>query len=263
MISTIHRFPRHLLPAVLAVVSCLLTLSSCRSSYHLSGISGTRVLIDSRYDARPDARAAAFIAPYEQRVDSLMKPVVGQTARAMAAGRPESTLSNLLADVLLWSGDGFNERPDFAVYNMGGIRASLPAGDITNGDVLNVAPFENHICFLTLTGQKVLQLFGEMAARGGEAVSHGVCVVASRDGKLLNASLNGKPIDPSGSYRVATLDYLAQGNDGLEAFKDKTAVVSPHDEKYDVRHIIVSYFRHFARQGKTVDSKVEGRFTIK
>ena len=59
-----------------------------------------------------------------------------------------------------------------------------------------------------------------------------------------------------------TLDYLAQGNDGLTAFKDKTDIVSPQDEKYDVRNVIVGYFRHFAQQGKTVDAKVEDRFTI-
>lgn len=262
MISNPHHLSRCLKPVTLAAASCLFVFASCHSSYHLTGISGTRMLIDARYDAHPDAQAAAFIAPYAHTVDSLMKPVVGKSARDMAARKPESTLSNLLSDILLWGGDEFNEHPDFAVYNMGGIRASLPEGDITYGDVLNVAPFENHICFLTLTGDKVQQLFAEMAARGGEGVSHGVNIVAGSDGKLLKATLNGQPIDPAKRYRVVTLDYLAQGNDGLTAFKDKTDIVSPQDEKYDVRNVIVGYFRHFAQQGKTVDAKVEGRFTI-
>ena len=228
----------------------------------MTGISRSRILIDSRYDANPDAKAAAFIAPYEHRVDSIMKPVVGRTAHPMQAHKPESDLSNLLSDILVWGGDEFKENPDFGVYNMGGIRAALPEGNITYGDILNVAPFENHICFLSLTGDKVLQLFREMASRRGEGVSHGVQLVISKDGKLVSAKLHGKDIDPAKTYRVATLDYLAQGNDGLEAFKSKTNVVSPDDEPHDVRYIIINYFRHHAAEGKAVDARVEGRVTL-
>lgn len=238
------------------------SLASCHTNYHLADISRSRILIDSRYDAKPDAEAAAFIKPYEQKVDSMMKPVVGSTAHPMAAHRPESDLSNLLSDILVWGGDEFKENPDFGVYNMGGIRAALPEGKITYGDILNVAPFENHICFLTLTGDKVLQLFREMAERGGEGVSHSVKLLISKDGKLVSALLHGSPVDPQKSYRVATLDYLSQGNDGLNAFKSKTNVVSPDDEPHDVRYIIINYFKHLAAQGKAVDTKVEGRITV-
>ena len=145
---------------------------------------------------------------------------------------------------------------------MGGIRASLPEGKVTYGDVLNVAPFENHICFLTLTGEKTLQLFKEMAARHGEGVSHGVRMAIAKDGTLKSVTLDGKAIDPQKNYRVATLDYLAQGNDGLTAFKSKTNVVSPTGEANDVRHVIVKYFDEKKAQGQAVDSKVEGRVTV-
>jgi len=246
----------------LPFVSLLLLAASCHTPYHLASIDRTRILIDSRYDAHPDAAAAAFIQPYEHTVDSLMKPVVGSTAEPMIAHQPESNLSNLLSDILVWGGEEFNEKPDFGVYNMGGIRASLPQGDITYGDVLNVAPFENHICFLTLSGEKTLQLFREMAARGGEGVSHSVRMVITKDGKLKSVTVNGAPVDSQKSYRIATLDYLAQGNDGLAAFKDKTDAVSPDDEAHDVRYIIVNYFKHLKAQGKAVDTKVEGRVTV-
>lgn len=240
----------------------LLLLASCHTPYHLTDISRSRILIDNRYDAQPDAQAEAFIMPYEQKVDSMMKPVVGKTAHPMAAHRPESDLSNLLSDILVWGGNEFKENPDFGVYNMGGIRAAFPEGDITYGDVLNVAPFENHICFLTLTGEKVQQLFREMAARGGEGVSHSVKLVITKDGKLLSATLNGEPVDPQKNYRIATLDYLAQGNDGLNAFKSKTDVVSPDDAKHAVRYIIINYFKHIAAEGKAVDASTEGRISI-
>ncbi len=243
-------------------VVALLLATSCHTPYHLASVERTRVVVDSRYDAHPDAQAAMFIDPYEREVNEKMSPVVGATAHPMRAFKPESDLSNLLADILVWGGKQFSETPDFGVYNMGGIRASLPEGEVTYGDVLNVAPFENHICFLTLTGEKTLQLFKEMAARHGEGVSRGVKMSIARNGELKSVTLDGKAIDLQKNYRVATLDYLAQGNDGLKAFKSKTDVVSPSGEANDVRHVIVKYFKEMQAQGKAVDAKVEGRVTI-
>ena len=244
--------------AAVAVGAC----ASCAQHYQLAGVDRARILIDSRYDARPDAAAARFLAPFKARVDSLMSPVVGRTAHYMAKDRPEGELSDLMPDILMWASPKFNEKPDFAVYNIGGIRAALPEGDITVGDVLDVAPFENKIYFLTLTGDKVKELFAQMAARGGECVSHGVRLRISRDGKLLSATIGGKPVDDGRKYRIVTLDYVAQGNDGMVAFKAKTDVVDPGTEQNNVRYLVMDYFRSMAAQGKAVSSRVEGRIVV-
>lgn len=236
---------------------------SCASHYELAKVSRTRILVDSRYDAHPDVAAASFMKPYKEKVDSIMSPVVGTIARDMAVYQPESELSNLLSDILLWGAEAYNEKPDFAVYNMGGIRASFSKGDVTYGDVLEVAPFENKISFLTLSGDKVIQLFEEFAAQGGQGVSHGVNLVISKDGKLLDAKVNGKQVDTKASYRIATLDYLAHGNDNLDAFKAKTNFVSPQDKSNNVRYIIMNYFKSQAASGKIVDARTEGRIVVK
>ena len=244
---------------------CLMAVlmgTSCASHYQLKSVSRSRILIDKRYDAKPDAAAAAFLAPYKHNVDSINAPVVGRTTKYMAADRPEAELSNLLPDILVWGAQAFNEKPDFAVYNIGGIRAAFAKGDVTVGDVIDVAPFENKICFLTLTGDKVLELFQQIAKRGGEGLSKGVSMVISKDLKLVSVQLNGQNIDPQDSYRLATLDYLAQGNDGMTAFKAGQNVVSPQEEKNNVRFIIMDYFREMARQGKAVDSNIEGRVKV-
>lgn len=237
--------------------------TSCKSHYVLTDVSRSRLVIDSRYDAQPDAAASAFLAPYKQEVDSVMEPVMGTVARNMEAKRPESPLTDLLSDILMDMSASYGEKPDFSVYNIGGIRASLVKGKVTYGDILAVAPFENKICFLTLTGAKVLELFSQMAMNGGEGVSHGVELVISPDGKLLSARLHGKEIAPEASYRVATIDYLAQGNDHLTAFKDGTDLKLPQEEKNNTRYIISDYFRKMAAQGKVVDAEVEGRIIVK
>lgn len=241
----------------------MMTATSCHTPYHLGSIEGSRILVDSRYDVRPDARATAFMAPYKQQVDSVMSPVVGTIDHYMAADKPESDLSNLLSDILVWGGKAYGEQPQLAVYNMGGMRAAFAKGTVTYGDVLDVAPFENKICFLTLTGDKLLELFRQIASRRGEGVSHGVELVITPDGRLTSAHLHGKSIDPAARYRIATLDYLAQGNDGLVAFKSATNLVSPQEESNNIRYIIMNYFREQAKAGLTVNARKEGRIIIK
>ena len=246
----------------LSGLTAVLALTGCASHYEFAGIQRTRVLVDSRYDATPDAEAAKFMEPFKHKVDSVMGPVVGEVDHEMVAHRPESDLSNLLADIMVWSAGSYNEKVDFGVYNMGGIRAALSKGKVTYGDVLDIAPFENKICFVTLTGEKVLELFSQMAHTGGEAVSHGVELVFTRDHKLKSARLNGKEIDPKATYRIATLDYLAQGNDKMEAFKSATNVVSPQASSNNTRFLIMNYFKEQAAQGKVVNSHKEGRIRV-
>ena len=245
-----------------SMVLMLMASPAFAQKFKVAKVERTRILIDQKWDAQPDAEAAKFIAPYQHKVDSIMGPVVGSVAHDMTRHRPESELSNLLSDILVWGGRQFNEQPVFSVYNMGGIRADFAKGDINVGDVSEVAPFENKICFLTLTGEKVLELFQQIAHRGGEGVSHAVRMVITRDGKLKGVTLNGEPVDPAKSYRIATLDYLAEGNDQLVAFKSGTDVVAPKAKENNVRYIIMDYFREMKALGKVVESRVEGRCVV-
>lgn len=250
-------------PFVFSLIASALMLGSCGSHYQVSNVSRTRLLVDNRYEATPDARAASIVAPFKQVVDSAMSPVVGTTARYMAPDRPEDLLSNLLPDVLMWGAAKYNEHPDFAVYNIGGIRAAFAKGKVTYGDVIDVAPFENKICFLTLTGEKVLELFQQIALRGGEGLSHGVQLTITKDWKFVDVTLNGEPIDKTRNYRLATLDYLSQGNDGMGAFRSGTDLVSPQDENNNVRYIIMDYFRDKMSRGEEVDAQLEGRVVVR
>ena len=241
----------------------LLLLTSCKQHYEVASIQRSRILVDARYDAQPDQKAADFLKPYKHQVDSVMGPIVGQSAKYMTAQRPEGTLSNLLADILVWAGKDYGEKPDFGIYNMGGVRADLPKGTVTYGDVLDVAPFENKISFITLKGDAVRELFAQIAATGGEGMSHAVRMVITKDGKLESATINGEPIDPQKDYRVTTIDYLLGGTDKMEAFKKGTNINAPKDASNNTRFVIMNYFREMAKQGKVVDSEIEGRIIVR
>jgi 2',3'-cyclic-nucleotide 2'-phosphodiesterase (5'-nucleotidase family) len=248
-------------------LTALLMVSCAPKHYQLAGVERSRIIVDSRYDQNPDQAAAQFLAPYKRVNDSVMGPIVGQVAHNMHAKRPESDLSNLLADILIWSAKDYDEQPVFAVYNMGGIRADLTKGVVTYGDVLDVAPFENKICFTTLTGEKLMDVFREIASHGGDGVSKGVELVVKMDGKgekgeLISAKLHGKEIDPQAEYRVATINYLLEGNDGIPSLRDGKDVVAPQEASNNTRFLIMNYFRDMQAKGIVVDSKVEGRIII-
>ena len=251
---------------LLGVFAILMMASCAPKHYHVTSVERSRIIIDSRYDQNPDEKATAFLAPYKRVNDSIMAPIVGQVAHNMHATRPESDLSNLLSDILIWASRDYNEKPDFAVYNMGGIRADLTKGDVTYEDVLSVAPFENKICFVTLTGDQLMQLFRQIAFRGGEGVSKGVELVITKaeiGGELVSARLHGKEINPQANYRACTINYLLDGNDGMGAFKLGTDKVSPQEASNNSRFLILNYFQDMMKQGIVVDAKVEGRIKVK
>ena len=247
--------------AVFAI--CCLMVTACTSHYNLANVSHTRLVIDKQYDVQPNQTATKILGLYKAKVDSIMSPVLGHVAHDMAAERPESDLSNLLADILIWAAKSYNEKPVLAVYNVGGIRAALNKGAVTYGDVLAIAPFENKIAFTTLSGEKLMELFQQIAKKGGDGVSKGTELVIDSKGDLLSARLQGKEIEPTGQYRVTTIDYLVQGNDGLAAFKDGTNLYSPQDEHNNARFLIMDYFKEMEAKGQQVDSKVEGRIVVK
>ena len=244
------------------LVVMALIIVSCKTHYQVVSIERSRIVVDARYDTHQDAEAVDFLAPYQHVVDSVMGPVVGYSAKYMQSYRPESELSNLLADIMVWAAKDYNEQVDFGVYNMGGIRASLPEGKVTYGDILDIAPFENKIAFGTLSGAEVLELFSQMASNGGDGVSHAVRMVITKDGKLVSATLHGQEIDPKKDYRFATIDYLLGGNDKMLALKKSRNIHSPQEKENNSRFVIMNYFREMMKQGKKVDAEIEGRIQI-
>ena len=236
-------------------------LFSCHPAYRLADVEGGRAAMTEAIDRLPqDEAAVALVQSYKAKVDSVMSPVIGRSQMEMDVDRPESLLSNFVADVLLRAGSNYAGRPmDFAVINVGGLRTSLPEGDVTYGDVYEILPFQNTLCILEMKGEDVLALFRQMAAVGGEGLS-GARLVISGGMLLEEARIGGKPVEPERVYQVATIDYLAEGNDGMAAFKEATRRVCP--EGATIRQIVVDYIKECASRGEALASKLDGRIRV-
>ena len=105
---------------------------------------------------------------------------------------------------------------------IGGVRSDIKIGPITPRDVFKVLPFGNAIVVLHLKGEFLKQLFEDKLAgnRSGLAIGGGKLAYdrSKPDGeKITQFTIGGNPIDDNKEYRVATTDYLAEGNSGLSA----------------------------------------------
>lgn len=237
------------------------SLTSCHTVYEVTSVEGDKVAMDSTWEAKPDTEAMALLNPYKAKIDSVMYHVVGTAELSMDRSRPESLLSNLIADVLRESAaDVLGKSADMGLVNIGGIRNSLTEGPVTTENIFEILPFENSLCVLSMKGKALRHLFENIAAKGGEGVS-GVQLEISKDGKLWSATIGGKPVEDENVYTVATIDYLADGNDGMMAFLQAEKRECPQGAT--LRSLFMKYVERQTAAGKKITSRMEGRITLK
>lgn len=231
--------------------------SAFAQQYKVRSFRWERVEVTSALDAKPSAEAAAIVAPYKTKVDSIMAPPLGLSRVAMTARRPESLLGNWAADVMVEGGTATGLEPaDMGLINVGGLRNNMPEGIVRRGDIMLISPFENHLVVLEMKGRNLLKLMRNIAAVRGEGVSSSVRMEITPEGELLSCTIDGKEIDPHRIYTVATIDYLAEGNDKMYALKK---AVKRHEIGLLARDVMMEYIiKH-----RVIDSKMEGRIKIK
>lgn len=184
--------------------------------------------VDSRLDDRLDPNAEAIIKPYREKVEKMRNEVIGESPYEFGRKSPE--MLNLLSDFVMMRGEEICGKPvDLSIMNKGGIRTDLAKGKITKGEIIDIAPFDNSVVVLEIKGKDLLDNFKVMASQDGNGVSKNVRVLYDPNTREINsAEINGTPVDPDKAYRLATIDYLAAGNDymspltrGVELAKSK------------------------------------------
>lgn len=225
-----------------------------------------------------DSEVDAYITDIQSRFESDLNRVVGRSETALSVSSPdgvrlvrsrETNIGDFCADAYRAAGDA-----DIAIVNGGGIRADLPAGDITYGNILDVHPYGNMLTVVEATGQEILDAL-ELGARstmaetadGGEAIGESggflqvsgmrytidtsiessvevdengmfvSCAGARRvkDVEVLQPDGSYAPLDPNATYTLASHNYLIrEGGDGFNMFMDNNAVVEEGTVDYQI-----------------------------
>ena len=165
-----------------------------------------------------DVDSAAYykILPYQKSLTADMGKVLAYSEQSLEKGLPEGLLGNFVADACLLianrlyiPGDG--QKIDFLFLNNGGLRSSLPKGNITKGNVFELMPFENELVVLKLNGRVVKNIFNFIASKEGAPVAGLRFTI--KDKEAFNIIINNEEFDSTKTYKVATSDYLANGGD--------------------------------------------------
>lgn len=244
-----------------ALTALLLTLFGCASEQAPLEASAIESVPVQLHDSlvQPDPAAEAIIEPYRSKLEATMNEVINTSDLVMERAKPEGLLGNFVTDLTLQTAqaiyDAEDGQPvDFCLLNHGGLRTTLPAGDITRGKVFELMPFENELVVLTLTGEKTAELFKYLAAVDGQPVAG--ASVGIQNGLPVDPTVNGSQLDLSRTYKVVTSDYLANGGDNMTFFSEP---VNSEAIGKKLRDAIMQHMEAEKAAGRTLTAKLEGR----
>ncbi|WP_306423472.1 bifunctional UDP-sugar hydrolase/5'-nucleotidase [Streptomyces sp. JJ36] len=170
---------------------------------------------------------------------------IAEDVPGRGAGTPESPLGDLIADAQLAHAQQQDPEADLALMNPGGIRSDLTYaasgsegdGVVTYAEGFTVQPFSNTVNIVSLTGAQLLDVLREQVS-GANAEAPKILQPSAGFGYTLDLTrsgadrivadsvrLNGEPLDPAATYRVAVNSFLAGGGDGFPTLAEGT---DPH-----------------------------------
>ncbi len=219
--------------------------------------------------AAADPEIAQIVADAKAAADVIGNVPVGEIFEDILRGKnpdgsenrgKESVLGNFIADVQLEAaGKLADEPPVIAFMNPGGLRtdflyaksgAETEDGIVTYGEAAVVQPFANTLFTMDLTGAQVKQILEEQWQPDGASrpflhlgVSEGLTYEydpsLAKGSRITSVDLDGAPIDPAATYRVAMNSFLAVGGDNFATFKDGA---NKRDTGQDDLDALITYF---------------------
>ena len=99
-------------------------------------------------------QATALISPFKDSLEKEMNEVLVLSAEEFPKekGKIETKLGNLVADLSMEIAQKmYNGNIDFCLLNFGGLRTSLPKGEITRGKIFELMPFENELVVISIS----------------------------------------------------------------------------------------------------------------
>jgi 5'-nucleotidase len=177
----------------------------------------------------PDPAIDRLLDNYRRRSGALAARVIATIPAPLPVPVEEKrTVEIALGDLIADAMRAASDRAQIAFINPGGIRVGIDkAGPVTHGDLFAVLPFNNNIVTLDLTGAQIKVLLEQQwnpqltrimkVSAGFSYAWDGRRPVGDHvvPGSM---TLDGAPIRPDASYRLAVVDFLATGGDGMTIF---------------------------------------------
>jgi 2',3'-cyclic-nucleotide 2'-phosphodiesterase (5'-nucleotidase family) len=244
----------------IALVSVIVFTVACSSGYKVVRSQYQNLSINQKADSITDENYLNLLKPFSAALDAELTEVVSFADTSLIAYRPESPLSNLISDMLLQFSQehALEKHPeikiDFSLENNGGLRSSLPAGEINVKTIFEILPFESKLVLLNLSGQQVSMLANHIVSRGGEGVA-GISF-GMKAGEAIDIKIHDKPIESASSYWMITNDYLANGGDGMKVLREALQRIETEQK---IRDVVLLKLKQMKLNGLHVTAKTDGR----
>jgi len=215
-----------------------------------------------------DEATKARITEAAVPLDEIRNRVVAEAAEAIEGAREvcrqmECPMGNLVADAML---DRVADQGiSIAIANSGGLRASIDAGEITQGEVLTVLPFQNTLSTFFVTGQDILDALEngvsqheEVAGRFPQVagMSFVFDVAAEPGSRISDVMVGGAPIDPAAEYGVVSNNFVRNGGDGYKMFVNASNV---YDFGPDLADVTAEYLAANAPYTPYTDGRISAK----
>lgn len=203
------------------------------------------------------AVAVEMIAAQERM--AAVKEVIAQSSMEVERGGINNALSYWTADFIASAvADITGRKVDLALMNSGGIRVDMPKGDVILDDILSMFPFKNYLCYVSLKGSDLRALLEQLASTKLQPLS-GVKMVVE-GGKMSSLLVGGQPLDDDRVYGLATIDFLLDGGDGINAAKNAKELIITKELIVDR---MLPYVRSYAARGEALSFSVDDRIVVK
>lgn len=216
-----------------------------------------------------DKNIIEFLAPYKEVVDSVNSRVIARSAGEYPNGQATGALANFTADMAFnigtYKADSIRlTNPDFptidfAFMNVGGIRKTMKAGDVTEGQILDTYPFSNFLMIASIKGSDLAEALKVAATKGGESVSSHLNVLMDSGLNVKEILLNGYPLDPDSVYNFVTISYVVEGNDDLISMANSRIL---WEDEVEVAAPILKYVEDMGKRGMVINPDERKRFFI-
>ena len=238
--------------------SALISLYACSKKTSVSNISESHIIINN---SKVDSSIYKTLSPYKKAHDEQMYSVIAQSEAALVKADVESTLGNFFCDAVIYETKKIlgkdSNMVDVAIFNKGGLRNSLPKGNITIGNVFELMPFDNELVLLKLSGAQFKDMCYKIVDKGGIPV--GGMRLTMKGSTPTDITINGKPFDETKDYWVVTSDYLANGGDSYNFFKNAKERKTMN---MLLRNVIINYCEDITRLGQTIKPRLDGRIQL-
>ena len=192
-------------------------------------IDGEKVSVYIDQEIVADETLKAMLEPYQNQGQEQLMQVIGHADAVFVGAREqvrtnETNLGNLIALAQME-----RVQADLGIMNSGGIRDDMPAGDITYKDVLKVQPFSNTVAYVDLTGAELmpyLQVAANKEAGSGAFAQFAGTTITMNGNSIESATVAGKLVEASKTYRLAINAYMASGGDGYPRLSDHANYVN-------------------------------------